>query len=94
MASLWQREPALVTATVVGLIDAALVLAVSFGAPISPDQKTAIDAFVSAALALAGLLVAGVITRVNVTPSRNSRAQTTASTSTSGVPAQGVRNHV
>ncbi len=93
MASLWQREPALVTATVVGLIDAALVLAVSFGAPISPDQKTAIDAFVSAALALAGLLVAGVTIRAQVKPT-HSHVQTTASTSTSGVPAQGVRNHV
>ncbi len=85
MASLWQREPAMVTATVVGLIDAGLVLAVSFGAPISPDQKTAIDAFVSAALALAGLLVAGVVTRAQVRPI-HLHVQTTASTSTRGIP--------
>ncbi len=85
MASLWQREPALVTAVIVGVVDAALVLAISFGAPISPDQKAAIDAFVSAALALAGLLVAGVVVRAQVRPT-HSHVQTTASTSTRGIP--------
>ncbi len=51
-----RREPAVVTT--VGA--AILGLAVSFGLPLSFDQKTAIDAFLT--------VIAGVIVRSQVTP--------------------------
>lgn len=53
-------EPALV----VGVIDAAIILAVTFGVPISADQKTAIDGVLAAVLAILG----ATVTRSLVTP--------------------------
>lgn len=48
----------------VGVVEAAIVLAVAFGAPITSDQKEAIIAFTSAILAIVG----GVVVRQQVTP--------------------------
>lgn len=47
-----------------GLIEAAIVLAVAFGVPLTLEQKSAIIGFVSAFLAIAG----SVVVRANVTP--------------------------
>lgn len=54
--TLIRREPALVVA----IADAVIVLAVSFGLPIDPAQKAAIDALLA--------LVGGAIVRSQVTP--------------------------
>lgn len=54
--ALWEGEPL----TIVALVDAVLVLAVTFGLSITNDQKTAIDAV----LVAVGLLIA----RSQVTP--------------------------
>lgn len=62
--SFFETEPAVALGACIAVLDALLVLAVSFGAPISPDQKLQIDA-VLAALAP---LIAGVIIRSQVTP--------------------------
>lgn len=67
-ATIWEDEPAMVTAVIAGVVDAGLVLATTFGLPVTPDQKVAIDGFISAALALAGLLTAGAVTRSQVVP--------------------------
>ena len=56
MGTIWGREPAMVVA----LIQAVLVLAVTFGLKLTPEQTAAILAV--AALAL------GLITRSRVTP--------------------------
>ena len=51
MSALWARiqdEPVLVTTLIGAIID----LAIAFGAPISPDQKTPVIVVVSAVLAL------------------------------------------
>ena len=56
------NEPALI----VGAITALLVLLVSFGVPISAEQKEAIVGFANAAL----ILIGAVIIRQNVTPVR------------------------
>ncbi len=58
--NLFQTEPAVVIA----VIDAVLVLLVTFGVPITGDQKAAIDGVLAAVLALA----AGFITRSQVSP--------------------------
>ena len=52
----FSREPALWIA----LINAVLILAVTFGLPLAPEQKGAIDAVLAA--------VAGVLIRSQVTP--------------------------
>src|SRR5699024_6839530 len=57
-----KNEPALLT----GFITAVIALAVSFGAPISDDQKAAIVGVAVAVVALLG----GVVTRQNVIPTR------------------------
>ena len=57
-----RTEPALI----VGVITALLILLVSFGVPISSDQREAIIGFSNAALAVIGTLVI----RQNVSPSR------------------------
>ena len=56
IVNLWETEPLAVTALITGSLDAA----VAFGAPISPDQKTAVIGLVSAI----GVLIA----RSKVTP--------------------------
>ena len=56
-------EPALVT----GIVSAVIILLVTFGAPITQDQSTAILGLVSAAIALIG----SVIVRSRVTPTAN-----------------------
>ena len=48
-----QGEPALA----IGVVDAAIVLAVAFGAPITPTEKVAIDGVISAVTALVSALV-------------------------------------
>jgi hypothetical protein len=58
--AIWKTEPALIS----GLVAAALVLAVSFGAPISDDQQKAVLGFTAAAL----MLLQAVVTRQNVVP--------------------------
>lgn len=55
-------EPALI----IGAVEAALVLVIAFGVPISADQKLAIVGFVSAAIALIG----SVVIRQNVSPTK------------------------
>ena len=57
-----KNEPALLT----GLITAVIALAVSFGAPISDDQKAAVVGVAVAIVALLG----GAVTRQSVTPNR------------------------
>jgi len=62
---MWERikdEPALL----VGVVTAIITLLVTFGVPISADQKTAVVGLVSAVLMLAG---AGVV-RGKVKPTR------------------------
>ena len=56
VVNLWETEPVAVS----GLVTVALDAAVAFGAPISPDQKTAVIGVVSAI----GVLIA----RSKVTP--------------------------
>lgn len=56
MGSLWGREPAMIVA----LVQAILVLAISFGLNLSEDQTAAILAVTALAL--------GLITRSQVTP--------------------------
>jgi hypothetical protein len=58
--TIWQTEPALIS----GLVAAGLVLAVSFGAPISDDQQKAVLGFTAAAL----MLLQAFVTRQNVVP--------------------------
>jgi LPXTG-motif cell wall-anchored protein len=60
LLSLFQREPVLVIA----LANAALLVAVTFGLPITGEQKTAIDTLLGALLAIG----AGVVIRSRVTP--------------------------
>ena len=60
LRNLFANEPAVVIA----LVDAVLVLAITFGVPISGEQKVAIDGVLAAALAVA----AGLVTRSQVTP--------------------------
>lgn len=57
MKNLWGREPALI----LGLVAAAITLAVSFGLELSDEQNTAITVFVIAVLSF--------VTRSKVTPS-------------------------
>jgi hypothetical protein len=57
---LWGLEPAMITAFVV----AALTLAVSFGVPISVEQRESIVAFAGALLSIVG----GVVVRQQVVP--------------------------
>lgn len=61
-------EPALWT----GIVQAALVLAVAFGAPLTTDQRDAILGVTAAALALVG----AVVVRAHVTPSGTPRTTT------------------
>ncbi len=68
MSDLWQREPALMANVIIGVVDAAIVLAVAFGLPISPEQRTAILGFASAVLVLVSFLLAGVVVRGRVRP--------------------------
>ncbi len=56
----FSEEPALW----IGAVDAILVLLVTFGVPISTDQKTAIDGVLAAVLAI----VAAIATRSQVSP--------------------------
>lgn len=56
MATLWGREPAMVLA----LIQTAIVLGVSFGLRLTPEQTGAILAFTA--------VILGLITRRQVTP--------------------------
>ena len=63
LVNLIEQEPALV----IGFVDAALVLAVTFGIHISGDQKIAVDGFLTAALAIA----AALLTRSQVVPKAN-----------------------
>ena len=56
LLSLWESEPA----AVIAVIDAAIVLAVTFGAPITDPQKAALDAVLVA--------LGGLWTRSQVTP--------------------------
>jgi hypothetical protein len=55
-------EPALI----IGAIEALLVLGISFGVPITPDQKAAVVGFASAVIAVVG----SVVIRQNVTPTK------------------------
>jgi hypothetical protein len=66
LGDLIAQEPALV----VGLVTAAIALAVGFGVPISLDQQARIVAFTGAILALVGALVvrSQVVPAVNVAP--------------------------
>ncbi|MBP6728226.1 MAG: hypothetical protein KA129_01285 [Microthrixaceae bacterium] len=57
MKNLWGREPALI----LGLVAAAITLAVSFGLELSDEQNTAITVFLIALLSF--------VTRSKVTPS-------------------------
>lgn len=50
MGNLWDREPVLILTALGALI----ALLVAFGVPISFEQKTAIDVFAAAVLALVG----------------------------------------
>lgn len=63
MASI-KGEPALTTSTITSLVAAAITLLVSFGLPLSADQQVAISAFV----AIVAPIVAGLVTRTQVTP--------------------------
>lgn len=56
MSTLWGREPAVI----LSLVQAAIVLAVSFGLRLTPEQTGAILALTAVAL--------GLITRTKVTP--------------------------
>lgn len=56
MGTLWGREPALI----LGLVQAALALAIGFGLRLTPEQMGLVMAFTAALLA--------VITRSRVTP--------------------------
>ena len=58
--NIWQAEPAMV----IGLVTAVLALVVSFGIPVSQDQRDAIVGVVSAVLILLG----AVVVRANVYP--------------------------
>jgi ABC-type nickel/cobalt efflux system permease component RcnA len=58
--NLWGLEPAMITSIVV----AALTLAVSFGVPVSAEQREAIVALVSAVLVVVG----GAVVRQQVVP--------------------------
>jgi ABC-type nickel/cobalt efflux system permease component RcnA len=58
--NLWGLEPAMITSVVV----AALTLAVSFGVPVSAEQREAIVALVSAVLVVVG----GAVVRQQVVP--------------------------
>ena len=58
--NIWQAEPAMV----IGLVTAVLALVVSFGIPVSQDQRDAIVGVVSAVL----ILIGAVVVRANVYP--------------------------
>jgi hypothetical protein len=66
--NIWEQEPVMVVSIITGVVDAGLVLATTFGLPVTPDQKVAIDGFMSAGLALVGLLVSGMVSRTQVVP--------------------------
>lgn len=56
MKNFAQREPVLV-ASITGLVAAGIILAISFGAPITPDQADALNAFALAVLPIAFAVV-------------------------------------
>lgn len=56
LGRLFQTEPVLTIGTITGALDALILLGVAFGASVTPDQKTAIDAAVSAVLGVAAMV--------------------------------------
>ena len=64
LSQLFQTEPVIVIGTATAAVDACLLVGVSFGAPVSADQKAAIDAAVTAVLGFAAML----FVRSQVTP--------------------------
>lgn len=62
--SIFSSEPAVILAAIGAIFEAAIVLAISFGAPITGDQKAALNAFITLVITC----VTGVIIRSQVTP--------------------------
>jgi hypothetical protein len=67
LVDLFRSEPALVITAVTGLVDAVLLLLVTFGIPITAPQKAAVDGVLAAVMTLLAV-VAGVLVRSQVTP--------------------------
>ncbi len=65
--NLFAEEPALIIAGIGGLVGAVLTLAIAFGAPITPDQKTALTTFIGIVV----MIVTGWFIRGQVTAPAN-----------------------
>jgi hypothetical protein len=64
---LFRSEPAVAITAISGLVDAVLLLLVTFGVPISGPQKAAVDGVLAALMAVLAVLT-GMLVRSQVTP--------------------------
>lgn len=64
MTDIFLREPALIIAGIGAIIEAAFILAIAFGLPVTPDQKLAATAFITVLVTV----LTGLVTRSQVTP--------------------------
>ena len=63
-----KREPVIIAAAVVALIEATIIAAVAFGWGINPDQQAALMGVIIAAAAVIAPLVGAIWARSKVTP--------------------------